>query len=642
MSWIFTVVFSGILFSANNGTGAVPVQPAGLPESSANTVRPDETERFEQTYPLSAGGRVSVSNVNGSIVAEAWDRNEVKLVAVKTADTKERLADVEIKVDSKPDSLSIETNYDSWKQRTGGRWKNGERLVVDYQLMIPRGAVLSEIETVNGSATVSNFNNVTKVSAVNGTVKASNLRGTAELSTVNGEVDADFATLDAGSRISLETVNGRVNLTIPSDASATIRAESLNGNISNDFGLPVQKGKYVGRDLYGRVGSGDVKIKMESVNGDLRVSRQNDGKTPSPATNMLPQKEKDDEDWQDDAADALAIPGIKTAKINKELAKAMKETAALSKAEMDKARIAMEKIKPEIELAIADSMKQAAEVMRSKEVQAGLRESLDKAGVVLAGLPDIAFSPAMPRIEKKGDSFKVKGTPKVIVDTRGTSVKITGWDRDEIKYSVSQLSSIRNRKPLEINEKHDDSGLELTVRDPNGSASERWPMEGGITRSRIEIFVPKKSKIKVTTDGEIRLEGINGEVDLKGDEQSINVRDVEGKLSFTNTNGRVRVIGFKGELTAETEDGDLNLEGTFDKLNARGRSANIIVTLPDASNAEVNATSPNIRLEGLTAETLSSNENSQRLRVGTGGMIYTLATDGTIVLRNSSELFATK
>lgn len=642
MSWIFTIVFSGLLFSANNGSAPIPVQPEVVSEPAAIAAKQDETERFEQTYPLSAGGRVSVSNINGSIVAEAWDRNEVKLVAVKTADSKERLADVEIKVDSKPDSITIETNYDSWKQRSGGRWKNGEKLVVDYQLMIPRGAVLSEIETVNGSATVSNFNNVTRVSAVNGTVKAVNLRGNAELSTVNGEVDADFSTLDAGSRISLETVNGRVNLTIPSDASATIRAESLNGNISNDFGLPVQKGKYVGRDLYGRIGSGDVKVKMESVNGDLKVSRQNDGRTPSPATNMLPQKEKDDEDWDVEAESSVSMPAVKTAKINKDIAKAMKDSAKISKAQVEAARAEIERIRPEIERAAADSMKQAAEVMKSKEVQAALRENLDKAGAVLAGLSEVAFTPAMPRIEKKGDSFKVKGTPKVVVDARGTSVKITGWDRDEIKYSVSQLSSIRNRKPLDINEKHDDSGLELTVRDPNGTGDERWPFEGGMTRSRIEIFVPKRSKIKVATDGEIRLEGITGEVDLKGDEQSINVRDVEGKLSFANTNGRVRVVGFKGELTADTQDGDLNLEGSFDKLNARGRSANIVVTLPDASNAEVNATSPDIKVEGLVAETLSSNENTRRLRVGNGGSIYTLATDGTIVLRNSSELFATK
>lgn len=89
--------------------------------------------------------------------------------------------------------------------------------------------------------------------------------------------------------------------------------------------MPVQKGKYVGRDLYGRVGSGDVKIKngkRERRPAGLRV--RTTAKRLASATNMLPQKEKDDEDWQDDAAGNMAIPGIKTAKINKELAKAMR------------------------------------------------------------------------------------------------------------------------------------------------------------------------------------------------------------------------------------------------------------------------------------------------------------------------------
>jgi len=35
----------------------------------------------------------------------------------------------------------------------------------------------------------------------------------------------------------LSTVNGRVNLAIPSDANATINADTLNGNITNDLGL---------------------------------------------------------------------------------------------------------------------------------------------------------------------------------------------------------------------------------------------------------------------------------------------------------------------------------------------------------------------------------------------------------------------
>jgi DUF4097 and DUF4098 domain-containing protein YvlB len=62
-----------------------------------------------------------------------------------------------------------------------------------------------------------------KVSAVNGSVSANNIRGTAKLSTVNGEVRADFDRLETGSKISLETVNGKVNLLLPSDANATLK-----------------------------------------------------------------------------------------------------------------------------------------------------------------------------------------------------------------------------------------------------------------------------------------------------------------------------------------------------------------------------------------------------------------------------------
>src|SRR6185295_5626407 len=113
----------------------------------------------------------------------------------------------------------------------------------------------------NGSVSIANFTNKMSISAVNGSVDASNVRGNVRLSTVNGELRADLDRLEPGSKISLETVNGKANLVLPSDANATIKAESVNGNITNDFGLPVRKGKYVGRDMYGRLGNGDVQIK---------------------------------------------------------------------------------------------------------------------------------------------------------------------------------------------------------------------------------------------------------------------------------------------------------------------------------------------------------------------------------------------
>src|SRR5271166_2325174 len=69
------------------------------------------TEEFHQTYALSPDGRVELDNINGAVHISSWDRNEVKVDAVKYADAKERLADARIEIDSDKDRLSIRTRY---------------------------------------------------------------------------------------------------------------------------------------------------------------------------------------------------------------------------------------------------------------------------------------------------------------------------------------------------------------------------------------------------------------------------------------------------------------------------------------------------------------------------------------------------
>jgi DUF4097 and DUF4098 domain-containing protein YvlB len=621
MTWIFTIVFSGLLLSSNQSAGTNqqgPIAPAAAVNDTF-TVKIDETDRFEQTYPLSANGRVSVSNVNGSITAEAWDRNEVKLIAVKTADTRERLNEAEIKIDAKADSFLVETSYDNWGKNSG--WRHDGKLVIDYQLMVPRGAVLGDVDTVNGSVTVSNFTNVTKVSAVNGTIKATNLRGTAELSTVNGEVLADFSSLDAGSKISLETVNGKVNLMIPSDANATIKAESVNGSIVNDFGLPVRKGKYVGRDLYGKLGSGDVRIKLESVNGELKFSHPNDGRSMSPATNLLQQKEKDEEEWDSDA-DAGAGKA-KTAISRRDAARVQQDVKrALNDAQREIARA-----EPEIERATAESLRVAASVINSEDVKNAIKAGLKQNAAVLARISDASFFPTAPRVERKSNSFAVAGVPNVKVESHGCAVKVTGWDKSEVKYSVTQLSPMRDNSPIDVQESRDSSGVTLTVK-----------ADDDIQRTRIEIFVPRKTNLIIKTDGEIRLDGVSGNVDLTGQDGVINVRDVDGKLTIASSDGRIRVIGFKGEINTKTADGTTLLEGDFTKVIARSGSGGIVVTLPDGAAANLRSESAETKVEGLASRVVSESNSIRELTIGSGGPSIDLATTGEVLVRSAGSL----
>ena len=47
----------------------------------------------------------------------------------------------------------------------------------------------------------------------------------------------------------LNSVNGSVDLTIPSDSNAEVEASTVSGNINNDFGLHVNNHRFVGHDL---------------------------------------------------------------------------------------------------------------------------------------------------------------------------------------------------------------------------------------------------------------------------------------------------------------------------------------------------------------------------------------------------------
>ncbi len=638
MSWLYTIVFAGLVFSSNNEP---TVTSPDLPQMSGPAVvlaAGDETEKFEQSYPISPNGRVSVSNVNGSIVVEAWDKNEVKLEATKIADSKEALADVEIKVESSADSFNVEADYGNWRRtrENGKNWKNQGKLEVQFRLSVPRTAVLDEVETVNGSVTVSNFVNTTKVSAVNGNVIATNLRGAANLSTVNGEVTADFDRLEPGSKISLETVNGRANLVIPSDANATVKAESLNGNITNDFGLPVRKGKYVGRDMYGRVGSGEVQIKLESVNGNLSVGRKNDGKSTNPATNLLPQKSKDDDDnnWDNDGE----MTSFKSSKINKDVAKAIKDADKAAASGIKVAQAELARLAPEIEKIRVESLEKLKDI-DMKDMQIHIKEGMDRQKENLARMRTANWTSGAPFIEKKTNTFAVKGTPKVSIEAKGCAVKVKGWDRPEVKYVLTEVSGRRNRTPVSVTETATDSGVDLKVIN-NAKASSDVVFFGDSDLVRIEVYVPKRTNLRIVTNGEIRLDGVSGEIDLKGVDEAINVRDGEGKLNISSVDGQVRVIGFTGELESRTADGDVYLEGQFSSINGTSVDGDYVLTVPENPNVEITA-----NVEALTIENLKVPNvvTEGKWRFGLGGPKYHFNVEaGEIRVRNANTLTNTQ
>lgn len=224
---------------------------------------------FVETFSLSATGRVSLDNINGDVTIEAWDSSEVKVQYTKRARSQAGLDRMTVEFDAQSDRLEIETEYS--KQKRGWNNDGGE---VDFHLWVPRGARLDEIDLVNGNLKITGVEGDLRADLVNGTVRASGLRGDVEIDTVNGDVEITMTDLAANRSVVIDSVNGSIEVAIPDGIGADIEASTVHGKISNDFGLKVKKGRYVGRSLNASMGGGGAQIELDNVNGAIRIVSQ--------------------------------------------------------------------------------------------------------------------------------------------------------------------------------------------------------------------------------------------------------------------------------------------------------------------------------------------------------------------------------
>jgi len=228
------------------------------------------TEPFSQTYPLSQTGRVHIENINGDVHINVWDQASVKVDAVKRAYSQKRLSEVTIDVQSAPDSLRIKTKYPE-DRNDENRNHEDSFASVEYTLTVPRSATLDGADLVNGSLDIEGVQGDVRANLVNGTVAASGLGGDVKLSTVNGGIEANVAALASAKGVQLNSVNGAIVLVVPAGASADIKASTVHGNITNDLGLKVEDGQYVGHSMSGQIGSGGARIRLNNVNGSITV-----------------------------------------------------------------------------------------------------------------------------------------------------------------------------------------------------------------------------------------------------------------------------------------------------------------------------------------------------------------------------------
>lgn len=327
-------------------------------------------EEFHQTYQFAANGRVRLNNINGPVHIQGWERNEVRVDAVKSAYKQTRLVEASIEVRAAADSIEITTRYphesQTFTDEAPRRYDNPA--TVEYTLNVPRGARLENIELINGALDLTGLSGETNASCINGKLTARDLTGEAKLSTINGTLDATFGQLDAAKPLALSSINGLVALTLPSDANASVKASTIHGTITNDFGLPVREGRYVGTDLAGQLGQGGPRIKLNNVNGQIKLRHAGDGRSLSPVTNQLTGTDGDAYSPSGDAIRRQVEREVEQAQREAERAgEEARRAGEQARREAEQAQREVEQARREVEQAQREAERERAQAQREAE-----------------------------------------------------------------------------------------------------------------------------------------------------------------------------------------------------------------------------------------------------------------------------------
>jgi hypothetical protein len=223
-----------------------------------------QREDFHKNVPLEANGDFSIKNVNGSITISAWDRDEVQIDAVKTADSEQKVHDIRIDVYGSGHSVEVQTKYPDHTNNPGR---------VEYTIHLPWGARVFEAATVNGSVHIDGPRGRIKANTVNGKVEVWNAADELELNSVNGDVAAAMKSAGHG-RVKLNAVNGNVSIALPPSANAHIKASTVHGDIHSDLPVHVERPQYgPGASVDSNLGSGGPTIELEAVNGSIYLRK---------------------------------------------------------------------------------------------------------------------------------------------------------------------------------------------------------------------------------------------------------------------------------------------------------------------------------------------------------------------------------
>jgi DUF4097 and DUF4098 domain-containing protein YvlB len=270
------IALLGLVLSAGLSITACDIQ-AGEGGFTFGVAAGKAQETWTRSYKLAPGGRLELINTNGRISAEPAEGDSVEVSGVRTAKAstdelaKELLGKVEMREEVGGSSVRIEVRTPRFSGMSGHS--------VEWTIKVPKG-VNVDLRTVNGGVRLKGLQGDIAAKTTNGGVEGTGIISqNVQATAVNGGIEIEFgAPLGADGKVEFETVNGGVEIGLPSESQATISARCVNGGV-RVIDLDVKKAtegvseRESKRRLDGTLNGGGARVTLTTVNGGVSLHR---------------------------------------------------------------------------------------------------------------------------------------------------------------------------------------------------------------------------------------------------------------------------------------------------------------------------------------------------------------------------------
>ena len=222
--------------------------------------------------------------------------------------------------------------------------------------------------------------------------------------------------------------------------------------------------------------------------------------------------------------------------------------------------------------------------------------------------------------------FQVTGTPDLSLATFDGSVEVRSWDRSEVLVEIEKRASDQSQaEAIRVSAEQSGNTITLEVRKPDGpQASLGFRVSPS---ARIVASVPAHCNLVVRSeDGSIRIERVQGKIDLRSGDGSLTGIDLSGTIRAHTGDGSMRFDNMSGALDLDSGDGGARVSGRLQAVKLKTGDGSVEVRAVDGSvmtdDWEVRTGDGGVRLE---------------LPASFGAVLDAETGDGTVRVRGFGE-----